>query len=168
MNWTLTDLGRWWTEEKVSRTVATAVRLRRTSVASVGREVQRRGRYPGCGVARAVVAALRGELVHSGAERFARAALRELGLTPGPAPLDLVYNGRVLAQADIPFQPQCLDVEVDGPHHLLPEQATRDRKRDRDVRSLLSWHTVRFLVYEVLRDPRGFALEVRDTLRSLG
>lgn len=163
---TLCDLGRWHDEERVATVIATACRLRRTSIERVARELDRRGRFPGCGVVRDAVRGLRGELVHSQAERLARRALLELGLRPHPRPLDLVVDGRVIAQADIPFVAERLDVEIDGPHHFLAEQAAKDRVRDRRVKAALHWDTARFSVYEVERDPRAFALEVRDMLRD--
>lgn len=63
-------------------------------------------------------------------------------------------TGGVTYELDLAWLPQRLDVEVDGPHHLLPEQRRRDRGRDRDLRTD-DWDVIRIPVEEVDEDLGG-------------
>lgn len=60
-------------------------------------------------------------------------------------------------------------VETDGQkfHDRTPEQARRDRQRDRKVLARTSWPTLRFSGSEVLADPAACGREVLDTLCEL-
>ncbi len=54
-------------------------------------------------------------------------------------------------ELDLAWLDERVDVEVDGPHHLLPEQRRRDRQRDRELRGD-AWKVVRVPVEEVDED----------------
>ncbi len=56
-----------------------------------------------------------------------------------------------------------LDVEVDGPHHLLPSQRRRDRVRDRHLRGD-GFEVARFPVEEVDDDPAEVAERIAAIL----
>lgn len=88
----------------------------------------------------------------SDAEKRLVAACAGLGL---PAPL---VNHRVRTTSGPEYELDAvwldvrLDVEVDGPHHLLPSQRRRDRVRDRHLRDD-GFEVARFPVEEVDDDP---------------
>lgn len=90
--------------------------------------------------------------IRSGTE----ARLVDACVTAGLPPPSL--NHRVLTAAgtthelDLSWAEALLDVEVDGPHHLLPSQRRSDRARDRDLRGD-DWEVLRFPVEEVDEDP---------------
>lgn len=64
---------------------------------------------------------------------------------------------------------QELLIETDGRefHDRTPEQALKDRQRDRHVLARTTWPTVRFSGSEVLADPRACGAEVLATLSEL-
>ena len=72
-----------------------------------------------------------------------------------------------LAEVDIPFFELCYGVEIDGPHHLLPEQAAKDRARDRMLARTCGWSIDRYLWFELEDDPERFVREVQARLREL-
>lgn len=98
----------------------------------------------------------------SGTERRLVAACVDLGL---PSPL---ANHRVRTTAgpgyelDAVWLDARLDVEVDGPHHLLPSQRRRDRIRDRHLRDD-GFEVARFPVEEVDDDP----VEVAERIAAI-
>ena len=57
-------------------------------------------------------------------------------------------------ELDLAWVAAQLDVEVDGPHHLLPTQRQRDRERDRHLRGD-GWGVIRVPVEEVDEDLPG-------------
>lgn len=128
-----------------------------------------RGSFPGSARLRRVLKAFAGKSSHSGTERTLKKALAEIGIHAADEPLDLYGpDGRWLGQADIPIMDIRLDVEVDGPHHLLPEQQAKDRRRDRDFKGI-DWSVVRYLSYEVNEDLTSVVRQVKslvDDLRS--
>ena len=66
-------------------------------------------------------------------------------------------------ELDLAWATERLDVEVDGPHHLLPTQRRRDRERDRHLRSD-GWEVLRVPVEEVDEDLDGVVRRVRLAL----
>lgn len=66
-------------------------------------------------------------------------------------------------ELDLAWLPERLDVEVDGPHHLLPAQRTRDRGRDRRLRAD-GWEVVRVPVEEVDEDLPGVVRRIELAL----
>ena len=163
--WALTDLGRATaSEEDHALAVATAVRRRKANLDQLVAFNERRGRYPACWRTRRVLKALKGELTHSKPEAKVRHHARALGLRPHPEPLAVTDpSGTLIAEIDIAFPDRKLAVEIDGPHHWLPEQARKDRIRDRRLQAL-GWTVIRFSVYEVDRDGAAVAREIASVL----
>lgn len=60
-----------------------------------------------------------------------------------------------------------LAIEVDGPHHLLPEVRARDVRRDRRLRQL-GWDVMRFPEEVVVYRPWAVVSAVHHRLRELG
>lgn len=165
VNWTLMDAARDLGEEDLARAIATADALRSTSLNSLASAAASRGRWHGSARFRKVLSELRGELTHSGDERRARRHLREVGLHPHPRPYDVVVAGRTIAQADIAFLAERLDVEIDGPTHFLKGAQEKDRRRDRRMQAA-GWIVLRFTVYEVRNNPEGVVAEILDALAT--
>lgn len=152
---------------QLCRDIATAVRLRCCSLARIQRELRVRQRFPGSGRLRRAHALLSGELVHSGGERLGRRLLRAEGFRPHSRPLAVEVRGRPIAEIDIPFPSILYGVEVDGPHHLLPDVAAADRARDRTL-DRQGWVIDRFYWFELEERPAWFVTEVTRRLRQLG
>lgn len=151
---------------ELARHIARAVALRHCTLDQANRELDVRSRFPGrCGYLHAL-AMLRGELTHSDEEAVAREHLRKVGLQPFPRPFPIVVDGVLLAEADIAILDVCYDVEVDGPHHDLPEQARAEKARDRRL-GRGGWTVDRFPVEFVTRNPTVFAREVLTRVRQL-
>lgn len=66
-------------------------------------------------------------------------------------------------ELDVAWPELLLDIEVDGPHHLAPDQRGRDRERDRGLRRD-GWEVARFPVEEIDEDPRDVAERVRSLI----
>ena len=97
--------------------------------------------------------------VRSRTERVLADACIALGL-PTPRTNLRVATQRGSYELDLAWEDVRLDVEVDGPHHLLPEQRRRDRARDRDLRDD-RWQVARFPVTELDEDVAGVAERIR-------
>lgn len=151
------------TVDELCRDLATAIRLRRCTLASVGRELAARKRFPGRLGLRQAHGLLAGELVHSGAERSARRLLRQAGFTPHHRPLAVELAGRLAAEIDIAFPRVMYGAEIDGPHHLLADVASADRARDR-LLERAGWTIDRFFWSEVEAKPQWFVAQVRRRL----
>lgn len=154
----------------VARVIAHGDALRRTGVAAVREAAAARGGFPGRPALDHAVAGLAGTLSHSGTEAWARAKITSIaarhGLSVHPRPYPIHFDGRQVAEADVAVVEICYDVEIDGPHHLLPAQAASDRRRDRLARRA-GWEVDRFLVMEIDADPRGFLAQVEARIREL-
>lgn len=97
--------------------------------------------------------------VRSVAEKVLAQACRDHGL-PAPALNRVVATAAGTAhELDLSWPDVLVDVEVDGPHHLLPSQRRRDRQRDRALRAD-GWEVARFPVEEVDEDPEGAARRI--------
>lgn len=145
------------------RDLATAMRLRKTTLRLIGRELGRRKRFPGRAVLRRAHGALAGEVNHSDGERRGKRLLQDDGLEFHRKPLTVEHNGRLIAELDIPFVDIRYAVEVDGPHHLLPHVAAADRQRDRALQKI-SWWVDRFFWFEVEDRPAWFVSQVRKAV----
>lgn len=66
-------------------------------------------------------------------------------------------------ELDLAWLDHWLDVEVDGPHHLLASQRRRDRQRDRHLRGD-GWQVIRVPVEEVDEDVTGVVSRIRQAL----
>ena len=150
--------------------IATGEARRLTTVAALVQEVEFAARFRGRPLLRQVLAELAGSLSHSRTEAHARqlvaAVVERHGLVLHPQPYPIRCGGRIVAEADLAILELRYDVEVDGPHHLLPAQQARDRRRDREARRA-GWTVDRFLVDEVEADPAGFAAAVEATITAL-
>lgn len=156
-----TDLAADATEDTLVQTLAALDRLREAGPHDAERYLARRGRFPGAGRARRAIAELSSELSHSQAERRARRLLASTGLpTPHPRPLGIVVAGRPLGEVDLAYPAVRYGVEIDGPHHGLPEAVERDHARDRRLQRETAWIIDRFPVRIIDEDPRGFVTEV--------
>ena len=121
---------------------------------------------PGRGALLRRLAELSGPVDHarSRAEHRLTDACNGQGL-PAPA-----CNHRVTTTAgptyelDLAWNDERLDVEVDGPHHLLPSQRRQDRLRDRHLRAD-GWEVVRFPVEELDDDVEDVAQRIGAALR---
>jgi hypothetical protein len=147
-----------------------AERQRLTTRAKVRKLADRPGKFRGKPVLLAVLDDLDGQFSHSGAEDNARvlaaAVVAEFGLTLHPEPYDIHLDGIRIAEADIAVLEIRYDIEVDGPHHLLPEQQRKDRNRDRLVMEA-QWFPERFPTELIDLSPRTFQTQVRQTIRRL-
>lgn len=146
-------------------TIAAANRMRKCPLDRVRREIEGRKRFPGRGRLRQAHGALTEELAHSRYEQQARRVLREAGLSFHPRPYPVVVTERVIAEIDIAFPELRYGVEIDGPPHLLPEVAERDRRRDRQLQRH-GWRIDRFLWTDLVDDPDRFAREVTTAVEQ--
>lgn len=143
--------------------IATSARLRLCTLPLVAHELQVRARFPGRRNLRLAYGLLAGELTHSASEREGRRHLRAAGLRPHRQPLAVEAEGRLIGEIDIPFIDVHYGVEVDGPHHLLPDVAAADRMRDRQL-NRVGWSIDRFYWFEIEERPEWFVSEVRRGL----
>ncbi len=74
-------------------------------------------------------------------------------------------DGIPIAEIDIAKPDILYGVEIDGPHHDLPEQRRRDEERDQRLREV-GWRIDRFGCEDVLADPAGFAARIRATVEK--
>lgn len=137
-----------------------ALRLRRCALKQLAEQAPAGLTFPGSRHYRRAVAELSGELNHSRYERLGRRLLRADGLAVSGRPQPVLAGGHPVAEIDIPFFDICYGVEIDGPPHLLPEQAARDRARDRVLARDHGWTIDRFLWHELEDYPRRFVREV--------
>lgn len=149
------------------RDIATALRTRQCSMAGIRAELVARKRFPGRATLRRAYGLLSGEIVHSAGERQARRHLTAAGMAPGSKPLPVEVDGRLIAEIDIPFESLHYGVEIDGPHHLLPEVAAADRARDRRLERA-GWTIDRFYWFEVEERPAYVVAEVQRRVARLG
>lgn len=152
------------------RLLRRAERQRVTTRAQVEVVMAAAGKFRGKPVLRDVLADVAGEFSHSLAEVQARRliteVLAEFGLRLHPEPLPIWLGDTRVAEADLPIVELCYDIEVDGPHHLLPEQQEKDRNRDR-LANEAGWLVERFPTELIELSPRTFQAQVRQTLRRL-
>lgn len=149
--------------ESLMRWIPAMDRLRLGHLDGLDEYVVRRGRFPGVVNTRAAAAALRNDLPHSGAERLARRSLRDVGIRFPTRPYPVKVGGAIIAEIDIAFPDVKYGVEIDGPHHRLPEVAQADKGRDRRL-AREGWTIDRFTCEEVEGATRAFVAEVRRGL----
>lgn len=112
--WVLCDLAGHREPEHLARAVATACRLRLTTLDAVEGLAAGRRNARGIGRLRTVVRGLRGGLDHSQAERRLRRACRGAGLEPDPGKVTVWHRGRPVGETDLGFSIERIDVQVDG------------------------------------------------------
>jgi hypothetical protein len=122
---------------QLTKLIATADAKRKTTLTGLEERLNAAPRFVGAPALRAAIADLKGELSHSGTEKKCRAIVTRVaakyGLTLHPRPFGVEFNGRTVGEADLAIVEIRLDIEVDGPHHLLPAQQAKDQLRDRRV-----------------------------------
>jgi len=141
--------------------------LRKVTPEQVRARVEAVGAFRGRGRLEAALRDVEGELSHSDAERSARHIARRVlgrrGHALHPRPFPVLLDERVVGEADLACVPLRLDIEVDGPHHRLPGQQERDRRRDSLVRQA-SWTVERFPTEMIERNPRRFEQRVSEAV----
>ncbi len=102
----------------------------------------------------------------SPAERAAHEALRaaSLGGWTANAPI-LDERGDVIGYGDLVFDDLDLVLEIDGRHHLVDPQLSRDRRRDRRF-ATRGWMVVRLPADLALSEPAAFVDEARDIVSA--
>ncbi|MGI9017809.1 MAG: DUF559 domain-containing protein [Euzebya sp.] len=161
------DYARKASDSNVAFAISQILARRLATLDSIANMAELRGSFPGSARLRRVLRDFDGEATHSRRERVLRRELRKLGVVLHPEPLDITdESGLTVGQADIAILDVRLDVEVDGPHHLIPAQQFADRKRDRGLK-VLDWDVVRFLIYEIDEDPVRVAREIADLVNRL-
>lgn len=154
---------------QLTRLIATADRMRATTLDALALRVEQAGRFVGKPALCGAIADLKGELSHSATEKKARkivaAVLAKYDLQLHPRPYRVEAGaGKTLAEADLAVLGICLDIEIDGPHHLLPAQIRKDQFRDRFLRRA-GWEVERFSTELVDLWPVKFAAQVEECVR---
>jgi very-short-patch-repair endonuclease len=99
----------------------------------------------------------------SNTEKVVAQACRDLDLPEPAVNHEVATTSGAAHELDLAWPNALLDVEVDGPHHLVPSQRRRDRARDRDLRAD-GWEVARFPVEEVDEDPADVAQRIATIL----
>ena len=102
--------------------------------------------------------------MRSQAEHRLADAFHRLGLPPPACNQRVPTTAGPTYELDLAWHDERLDVEVDGPHHLLPSQRRQDRVRDRHLRAD-GWEVVRFPVEELDDDVEDVARRIGAALR---
>lgn len=149
--WAVGDYARDVLDHDVARVIAAGVGQRLWTVKDVKNSLDGRSNFPGSARLRRVLITLKDDLAFSGLERKAARILRQAGY---PVVLNhpIVVDGEVVRAADLALPDKMIDLEIDGPHHWLPDQAAQDRRTDRRLREL-SWTIDRVDADEVKADP---------------
>ena len=161
--WAVCDHARDVTVYDLARLIAAGVGAEWTSLERLADCADVRGRTPGAPRMRRALELLRPGVAFSSTEARLARALRRAGLAVELNVPIRRSDGSVVARADLVVEGLLLDVEVDGPHHWLPEGAAADRRRDREL-SALGWTVLRYSVVEI--DGRLEAV-VHDVLRRV-
>jgi hypothetical protein len=153
---------------ELTKLIANADARRATTLDALAQRVQAAPRCLGKPALRLAVADLRGELAHSATEKAARVVvakvLAKYGLRIHPRPYAVESGRRIVGEADLAVLAICLDIEIDGPHHLLPAQQEKDQLRDRWMRRA-GWEVERFSTEIVDLWPVKFAAQVEECVR---
>jgi hypothetical protein len=155
---------------RLTRLIATADALRKTDLDALEARIATGGRFRGRAALERACLDLRGELSHSQTEAEARTivtrVLARFGLRLEPRPHPIEHGGRIVGEADLAVVEILFDIEVDGPHHLLPAQRAKDDARDRLVRRA-RWHVERYSTELIDLSPKVFEARVTDTVQYL-
>lgn len=133
LHWTITEAAGVLSEPMTENLLGEAIRSRKTSVEEL-LDVAHRSESPGGPVVMSLLRSMstRDLQARSGSERRVTRAVVAAG---HEAP---EVNQRILAaiaahELDMYWSDLRLNVEIEGPHHDLPEQRRRDRRRDKDL-----------------------------------
>lgn len=155
---------------RLTKLIATADALRKTNLDHLEVRIARSPNFRGRPALQRACLDLRGELSHSATEAEARAivtrVLSRFGLQLEPRPHPVHLAGRIVGEADLAVVEILLDLEVDGPHHLLPAQRAEDDARDRLVRRA-NWTVERYSTELIDLSPQVFEALVTDTVQHL-
>ena len=155
---------------RLTKLIATADALRKTTLDGIEQRLSVRANFRGRNALLRACFDLRGELSHSDTEAEARAivqrVLNRYGLRLEPRPHAITLEGRRVGEADLAVVKILLDIEVDGPHHLLPAQRAEDDARDRLVRRA-TWTVERYSTELIDLSPKVFEARVTDTVQHL-
>ena len=153
---------------QLTKLIATADAKRKTTLKALEERMSTAPRFVGAPALRDAIADLKGELSHSGTEKKARTAVTRVaaryGLSLHPRPFAVELHGRIVGEADLAVVEICLDIEVDGPLHLLPAQQNKDQLRDRWMRRA-GWEVERFSTELIDLSPVTFAARVDECVR---
>lgn len=153
---------------RLTRLIATADAKRATTLDRLVVRSQSLGRFVGRPALTRAVLDLRGELSHSATEAKARQivakVLAKYRLVLHLRPFAVNLGSRSVGEADLAIVSLCLDIEIDGPHHLMPAQAAKDQLRDRRMRRA-GWEVERFSTELVDLSPVTFAAQVEECIR---
>lgn len=156
---------------RLSRWLAAADARRVLTAAQLERRIAPPRSFYGAPALRRVVADVKGELSHSGTERRARRlaapVLAAFGLRLEPRPYLVEVQGTRLGEADLAVVRIRYDIEIDGPHHLLPAQRLKDERRDQLMRRRAGWEVERFSTELIDLRPAVFKARVGDAVRHL-
>ncbi|MEE8601138.1 endonuclease domain-containing protein [Euzebya tangerina] len=164
-SWAISDAAKTSSGKSFAQLTARGIGERWITLDGLRRVVEIRSVFPASGKLRRLLDELDEDLAYSGTERRVAIACRAAGIPVrlnqpivGPA-------GKPVAQVDLCVDDSRLIVEIDGPHHWLPEVAAADRVRDRRLRSL-GWTVIRFSVYEVDENLRAVVDEIARVHRQ--
>ena len=153
---------------QLTKLIATADRTRKTNADALAKRLISAPRFIGGPALRRAIADLKGELSHSATEKKARSIVRKIlskhNLVLHPRPFRVDHGRRTVVEADLAVVTICLDIEIDGPHHLLPVQQRKDQLRDRWMRRA-GWEVERFSTELVDLWPVTFAARVEECVR---
>lgn len=153
---------------RLTRLIATADAKRATTLDRLDGRIQELGRFVGRPALLRAIRDLRGELSHSATEAKARhivaKVLAKYAFVLHPRPYAVNLGTRTVGEADLAILPLCLDIEIDGPHHLMPAQSAKDQVRDRWMRRA-GWDVERFSTELVDLSPVTFAAQVEECVR---
>lgn len=158
--WAIGDLARDVTDAELARVIARAVAAGKITLAALREHLTRRPKFPGSARLRRVIDQLSDDMPFSGTEKKAARLLREAGM-PFVLQFDLVVDGRLIRPGDLVLPEIRFDLELDGPHHWMPEQAAIDRRNDTALRGD-DWVVERVPVYDIDDRPELFVAEIRQ------
>lgn len=162
----LCDLARVLDEAGLARAVAAGCARRLVRLDGLVRDLDELGPHPGAAALGCVLERLRGGMAHSEVEGRGRRLLSAAGVPLHPTPYAVLDRDRFVAEIDLAVPIVRYGAEIDGPHHLIPEQVAADKARDRWL-ARLGWTIDRFPVEVVERTPQEFVRQVLARLRAL-
>jgi len=148
--WSYGDLARDVDDRTLGRIIAAGVGSRNIAVSHLADGLERRPHFPGAARLRRVVQNLGSDMAFSSTEARAARYLRRHGY-PVELNAALRVDGRVIRAGDLVLPDRKASLEIDGPHHWLPEQARLDREQDAILRRD-DWRIERVDVYSLDED----------------
>lgn len=153
-------------ERHVAEVIARVAQVRRQILDEIDAELRLRRRFPGRRLLRRAYAQLTGELSHSRIEAAGRRLAQRVDPRFTTRPFAVRDAAATIGEVDTALEALRYGVEIDGPPHLLPWVAERDRRRDRQLHRA-GWTIDRFFWHDVLQRPEQVAAEIRAALTRL-